>query len=123
MTNARQSARAFGLRAESIAAGWLRLKRFRIVERNFVARGGEIDIVAQRGAVVVFVEVKARPHMEMAQESINALKVARISRAARYWLARNRWAANLVLRGDAIFVAPFRLPLHVADAFTLDLFR
>jgi putative endonuclease len=123
VTDTRKRARTFGLRAESVAAVWLRLQRYRIIERNFLARGGEIDIVAQRGSVVVFVEVKARSRMEMAQESIDHFKIARISRAARYWLARNRWAADLVLRGDAIFIAPFRPPLHVQDAFTLDLFR
>jgi putative endonuclease len=123
MTRERRKARAFGLRAESLASLWLRLKFYRIVARNFAAPGGEIDIVARRGSVVVFVEVKARPRMDMAQEAIGAVKVARISRAARMWLARNGWAADLVLRGDAIFISPRRPPLHVVDAFTLDLFR
>ncbi|MBB4196981.1 hypothetical protein CCR94_23575 [Rhodoblastus sphagnicola] len=123
MTHERQKARAFGLRAESLAALWLRLKLYRIVARNVVARGGEIDIVAHRGATVVFVEVKARPQVDMAREAITAVKVARISRAARFWLSRNHWAANLIVRGDAIFISPGRPPQHVADAFTLDLFR
>ncbi|PPQ35661.1 putative endonuclease [Rhodoblastus acidophilus] len=122
MTRERAKARAFGLRAESLAALWLRAKLYRILDRNFLARGGEIDIVAQRGDTVVFVEVKARPRMEMAQEAITALKIARISRAARFWLARNPWAVNFTLRGDAIFIAPGRPPFHLADAFTLDLF-
>jgi putative endonuclease len=119
----RQAARDFGLRAETVAALWLRLKFYQIIARNFRVPGGEIDIVARRGDVVAFVEVKARPRMEVAQEAIHAVKIARISRAARFWLARNRWAADLVLRGDAVFVAPGKPPLHVADAFTLDLFR
>jgi putative endonuclease len=123
MTRARQRARAFGLRAESMAAVWLRLKLYRIIERNFAALGGEIDIIAQRGSVIIFVEVKARPHLRMAQEAINQVKIARISRAARFWLSRNKWAANLSLRGDAVFISPRGLPMHVTDAFTLDLFR
>ena len=41
--------------------------------------------------------------------------------AARVWLARNPWAAGLNLRGDAVFVAPRRLPRHLAAAYRLDL--
>ena len=124
MTDTRKSARAFGLHAESVAAVWLRLKRYEIIERNFLARGGEIDIVAQRGCSSSLSRSRRGPAMEMAQRvAIDNFKIARISRAARYWLARNRWAADLVFRGDAIFIAPFRPPLHVSDAFALDLFR
>ena len=43
------------------------------------------------------------------------------TRAARVWLARNPWAAGLNLRGDAVFVAPGRLPRHLAAAYRLDL--
>ena len=54
--------------------------------------------------------------------AIDARKIARISRAARVWLARNPRLAPCALRGDAIFVAPRRPPRHVAGAFELDLF-
>jgi putative endonuclease len=123
MSRARREARTFGLRAETLASLWLRMKLFEIVARNFTVPGGEIDIVARRGDLIAFVEVKARPRLEIAQEAISAVKIARISRAARFWLARNRWAAGFSLRGDAVFIAPGRTPLHVADAFTLDMFR
>jgi len=118
----RDVARNFGLRAETLAALWLRLKFFRIVARNYAAARGEIDVIARRGRLVVFVEVKARPSLEAAQIAIDARKVARISRAARVWLAGNPQASGCALRGDAIFVAPRRPPRHVAGAFELDLF-
>jgi len=123
MSRDRRIARTFGLRAETLASLWLRAKLFQVVARNFTVPGGEIDIVARRGDVIAFVEVKARPRLEEAQAAIGAVKIARISRAARFWLARNPWAADFALRGDAVFVAPGRAPLHVVDAFTLDLFR
>lgn len=124
MSRDRRTARAFGLRAEVLASLWLRAKFYQIVARNFTVPGGEIDIVARRGDVIAFVEVKARPRLEAAQEAIGAGKIARISRAARFWLARNPWAAaGFTLRGDAVFVAPSHAPLHVVDAFTLDVFR
>ena len=122
MSRKREKARAFGLRAETLAAFWLRLKFYRIVARNFSAPGGEIDIVAQRGDTIAFVEVKARPQLDQAQMAIDTAKVRRISRAAGFWLSSHRWAAKGVLRGDAVFIAPGRWPLHVEAAFTLDLF-
>ena len=48
-------------------------------------------------------------------------KRRRISRAARVWLARNPWAAGATLRGDAVFVAPRRLPRHLGAAYRLDI--
>ena len=122
MSRPRQKARAFGLQAESAASLWLGLKGYRIVARNVVAPGGEIDLVARRGGLIVFVEVKARPTLDQAFFAINSAKAARISRAARFWLAANGWAAGGAFRGDAVYVAPWRRPRHVEDAVPLDLF-
>jgi putative endonuclease len=118
----RKKARAFGLHAENLASLWLRLKFYRIVARNVVAPGGEIDLVARRGGLIVFVEVKARPTLDQAFFAIDSAKAARISRAARFWLAANGWAAGSAFRGDAVFVAPWRRPRHVEGAVPLDLF-
>ncbi|MGA2492343.1 MAG: YraN family protein [Roseiarcus sp.] len=118
---ARRRAHLFGLRAESIAALLLRLKGYQVLARRFAAAGGEIDLVAQRGASIAFVEVKARDDLDAAALAITEAKRRRIGRAARVWLARNPWAAALNLRGDAVFVAPGRLPRHIASAYRLDL--
>jgi putative endonuclease len=117
---ARRRAHRFGLRAESIAALLLRLKGYQVLELRFAAAGGEIDLVARRGATIAFVEVKARGDLDAATEAITETKRRRIGRAARVWLARNPWAAALNLRGDAVFVAPGRLPRHLAAAYRLD---
>ncbi|WP_294536679.1 YraN family protein [uncultured Rhodoblastus sp.] len=122
MSRRRQKARAFGLQAESLASFWLRLKFYHIVARNVVAPGGEIDLVARRGDLIVFVEVKARPSLDQAHLAIDSAKATRISRAARYWLAANDWAAGRNFRGDAVFVAPWRRPRHVEGAVPLDIF-
>ena len=76
MSRARRTARAFGLRAEALAAFWLRLKGFRVLARNYSAPSGEIDLIARRGGLMVFVEVKARPSFEAAQVAIDARKIA-----------------------------------------------
>ncbi len=114
-------ARLFGRRAEWLAAAWLTLKGYRILARRFSAAGGEIDIVARRGDVVAFVEVKARPGLNEAAVAISEAKRRRISSAARVWLQRNPWAMRATLRGDAVWVAPRRLPRHEPAAYLLDI--
>ena len=118
--DARRRARLFGRRAEWIAAAWLTLKGYRILARRFSVAGGEIDIVARRGDVVAFVEVKARPGLDEAATAISEAKRRRISAAARVWLARNPWAMNGTLRGDAVYFARGRFPRHMPAAYLLD---
>ena len=120
-TKRRRRAHLFGLNAETIAAALLRLKGYSILARRYAVSGGEIDLIAKRGDSIAFVEVKARGRLGAAAESITAAKRRRIGRAARVWLARNPWAAGFTLRGDAIFVAPRRLPRHTRCAYRLEL--
>ena len=117
----RQAARTFGMRAEWAALALLTLRGYRVLARNFVAPGGEIDLIAQRGQTIAFIEVKARPRMDQALIAITEQKRRRICRAAQVWLRQNHWAATYALRGDAVFIAPRRLPRHLPAAFELDL--
>ncbi|HXC61421.1 MAG TPA: YraN family protein, partial [Nitrospiria bacterium] len=52
--------RQFGIDGESLAAEFLRKKGYRILERNYRTQRGEMDIIAEEGGALVFVEVKAR---------------------------------------------------------------
>ncbi|MDE2363020.1 MAG: YraN family protein [Hyphomicrobiales bacterium] len=121
MKQKRVEARAFGLRAETIAALFLRAKFYTILARNYSIREGEVDVIAKRANTIAFVEVKARPTLDEAAISITREKRRRLSRAARHWLAVNPWAANHILRGDAVFIAPGKLPRHVEGAVELDM--
>ena len=111
----------FGRRGEWAALALLVLKGYRVLARNFSAAGGEIDLVVARGRAIAFVEVKARPEMEIARTSITPEKRRRVARAARAWLGRNRWAIGHDLRADAVYVSPRRWPEHLVDVFELDL--
>ena len=118
----RLRARGFGIRAEWIALAWLTLRGYRVLARNYLVKGGEIDLIAARGRTIAFVEVKARPSIDAARTAITLEKRRRISRAATHWLARNPAAVGQTLRGDAIFIAPRKFPRHVENVYELDLF-
>ncbi|HEX8165777.1 MAG TPA: YraN family protein [Beijerinckiaceae bacterium] len=105
--------------AEAKALAALMLKGYRPLARRYRAAGGEIDLIVARGRTIVFVEVKARPAIDLAFEAIGAEKRRRFSRATRAWLARHPWAMDRSLRADAVFVAPRRWPKHVESAFEL----
>jgi putative endonuclease len=116
----RRAAHGQGVFAERVAILLLRLKFYSILARRYSIRGGEIDIIARRGDTIAFVEVKARPTLDEAQSAITPAKRRRLSRAARVWLASNPYAAGFTLRGDAVFVAPWRWPRHLPAAIELE---
>ena len=113
----RQVAFAFGLSAESRAAAYLVAKGYRIVARRWRSPVGEIDIVARRRRLLVFVEVKARERLDDAAWSVTERQQARIVAAAETWLARYPDERIADIRFDAILVAPGRLPRHIPAAF------
>jgi putative endonuclease len=102
-----------------LAAWRLRLAGWRILARNLRLPQGEIDIVARRGAVVAFVEVKTRAEVAIAVEAVTARQRWRIRRAAAAFLARRPELAGLVFRFDAILVVGL-WPRHVPDAWQDD---
>src|SRR5690242_21870082 len=85
----RQAAFHLGISAESRAAAFLIAKGFRILARRWKSPLGEIDIVARRRHLLIFVEVKARASLDEAAESVNARQQRRIAGAAEIWLAAN----------------------------------
>lgn len=113
----RQAAFRVGISAESRAAAFLIAKGFRILARRWRSPLGEIDIVAKRRRLLVFVEVKARANLNEAAESINVRQRRRIAAAAEIWLANHPDESILDIRFDAILVAPGKLPRHIPAAF------
>src|SRR5262249_45878392 len=83
----RQAAFRLGLSAESRAAALLLAKGYRVVARRYRTHVGEVDIVARRGNVLVFVEVKARDRLDDAAEAVTERQQRRIIAAAEAWLA------------------------------------
>jgi putative endonuclease len=114
----RRARYARGLVAETIAAWWLRLKGYRILAHRYKTALGEIDLVARRGRVLAFVEVKARPSVEAGLEAIAAEGYRRIEEAADIYLARHPAFATLDIRFDLVVIAPRRWPRHLTNAFS-----
>lgn len=82
------SKKAFGETGEEMAIAFLKEEGYKIVERNYKTPFGEIDIIAYDGAMLVFLEVKARrnPTFAIPQLAVNQKKQQHIIKAARGYL-------------------------------------
>ena len=112
-----------GERGEEIAAGFLEKHNFRIIQRNFRCRCGEVDIIARDGKTLVFVEVKTRRNATygLPQLAVTPFKQRQISKAALTYLSKNR-----LMKEDARFDVISVLLLdsspvidHIRNAFDL----
>jgi putative endonuclease len=107
----------FGISAESRAAAFLIGKGFRILARRWRCPVGEIDIIARRRSLLVFVEVKAREQLDDAAWSVTERQRYRILAAAEAWLAQHPGDRIRDIRLDVMLVAPGRIPRHIPAAF------
>lgn len=110
-----------GRSGEDVAAGLLRKSGFRILERNYRCRHGEIDIVARSGHTLVFCEVKARRTDRWGDpsEAVHPQKQRRIRRLAAEWL-RTHPVGSVEIRFDvvSVIVRDGRADVrHIPDAF------
>jgi putative endonuclease len=112
---------ALGLRGEAIAARAYTRDGFRVVDRNFRCRAGEIDLVARKGDELVFCEVKTRAsdRWGLPAEAVDARKQARLKRLAALWLARHK-VGRVRVRFDVVSIvvrAGTPEVTHFTDAF------
>jgi putative endonuclease len=101
-----------GARGEKIAQNYLKKQGYKVIDRNFRIRGGEIDIIALdpstgsgQNATLVFIEVKTRKSSEFGTpfEAINYWKIKALIKAAQFYKIQN---SNLpdAMRIDAVAV-------------------
>ena len=88
--------------------------------RRFRATVGEVDIIAIRGGVLIFVEVKARRDLSAAAEAVTTKQRHRIVRAAEAFLQKRPEFGALGMRFDVMLVRPWALPVHLVDAWRPD---
>lgn len=111
----RRQAEARGRRAETLAALTLQLKGYTIIARRVRLPVGEIDLIARRGRVLAFIEVKQRASIDRALTAVPQSAWNRIARAAESWTARRSDLSGLDWRYDMIAIAPWRWPVHKRD--------
>lgn len=110
---------------EQIAATFLTEQGYTILERNWRhSRRGEIDLIAQTGNIVVFVEVKTRTSKTCGDplESIGRSKQRQIFKLADAYIQRNEFDSATTFRFDAIGIVLTDPPeiTHLTDAATAD---
>lgn len=103
--------------SEYLAALSLMLRGYRILAMRYRVKAGEIDIVARKGDLVSFIEVKARRSSEEAVFAVNGLTQTRIRNASLHWLKTRPDAGQLSYSYDIVAVRPWRWPEHFRDAF------
>ena len=100
-----------GLFAEFLAKMYLRMHGFRIVRSRYITGRNtgraEIDIIARRRNLMIFVEVKRRPSVDIAWAAITPAQSVRLRRAAENFIARSGWMGDT--RFDAILVCGLRI--------------
>ncbi len=106
-----------GRRAEWLAAIWLSFKGYKILARRFKTHQGEIDLIAQKGDIVAFIEVKYRRSFNEAQQAISYQSQKRIMHAANIYLTHNRSAQKWAQRFDAVYILPKFKIHHEIDAW------
>ena len=119
------SPKEVGAKGEKLAAKFLKRKGYKVIQRNYKCKLGEIDIVAEHNGTIVFVEVKTRQTQEFGspQSSVTATKRGQISRVALSYI-RDKKLVDQACRFDVIgitFPPESRKPEieHIENAFQL----
>ena len=112
----RQLAERSGREGETRAALWLRAKGWSILDTRVKTPRGEIDLVAKRGGLVAFVEVKWRKRKADLDTAIDERRLARVA-AAVECVAHDYAPDGEDIRVDVILLAPGALPRHIVNAW------
>ena len=113
--NLRKQAYLKGKRGEWIAALYLQLKGYEILEKRFKTPMGEIDILARKGKILVAIEVKTQKTLEKASLALNAFQKRRIEKALLFYLAGK--TSDLDLRFDVVLISSWQWPCHIQGAW------
>ena len=111
-----------GLKGEIAAAKYLKKKGYKILEKNFQCRFGELDLIAQDKEGLVFCEVKTRSEgmIALPQESVTYAKQQKMIKTALFWLQSRD--LDLPMRFDVIAVTAEKGALsitHLENVLTL----
>lgn len=112
----RGAAERRGRQAERLCGWWLRLKGWTVLDRRVRTRVGEIDIIARRGAILAFIEVKARTREADLALAIDERRLARVAAAADA-VAHHYLRPGDDMQIDVMLLAPGRPPRHLSNVW------
>ncbi len=103
---------------ERLAVNYLMNKGYRILERNYRVGKLEVDLIIEKGGVIVFVEVKRRKSEDFGSpaEFVNKKKQERIIKAAKVFLQRRKDFQDMDVRFDVVSVLCNTID-HIESAF------
>ena len=113
--NPKKRAYLKGQWSEKIAAIYLRLKGYEVLEHRFKTPVGEIDLLARKGKTLVAIEVKSRNTLEKASMALTSFQQRRIERTLLYYLAHK--PSPFDLRFDVVLISPWKWPCHIQGAW------
>lgn len=112
-----------GRAAEEAAALYLQREGWTIVERNWSCRSGELDVIAMKGEIILFVEVRSRSGggFGLPAESVDARKIRKVRQTAEVYLhclglsdCRIRFDVIAVMLGRNLEIRSLQ---HIEEAF------
>ena len=100
------SNKSLGNYCEFLARQYLQAQGYRILEENFRNKLGEIDLIAQEGKTICFVEVKTRQSLDQGQpyESVTPRKIRKLSQMATFYLKHKYHSLEIPSRFDVISI-------------------
>lgn len=110
-----------GFYFEEIAKRYLIDKRYVILDINFLCKFGEIDIIALKDGVLVFIEVKGRKNVDFGypREYVTPTKMKKIISTANYYLMKKNYY-NVMCRFDVIEIISDKKEInHIENAFEI----
>jgi len=113
--NPRKRAYLKGQWGEKVAAFYLRLKGYEILENRFKTPLGEIDLLARKGKTLIAIEVKSRSSREEALMALTPFQQRRIEKALLFYVRRHPFPLDL--RFDVILICPWKWPYHIQGAW------
>jgi putative endonuclease len=112
----RQVAEKRGRQGELRAAIYLQSKGWRILDKRVKTPLGEIDLIAKRGGVIAFIEVKWRHKAEDLDHAVDEYRLRRVAAAVEA-VAHLYAQTGEDIRIDVLLLAPRRLPRHMANVW------
>lgn len=99
------SSRDIGNKGEELAVKYLKKRKYKVLERNYTCRYGEVDIIARDGDTVAFVEVKSRSENTRVNPlySVNRRKQTQICKAAQDYIVKKK-ISDKMFRFDVLTV-------------------